>query len=51
MFDSLPGLSPHALPAFVALLFGISVTLLLMRLLTGKTAKVLCTDDICRIEN
>jgi hypothetical protein len=29
----------------------IGVTLLLMRLLTGKTLKVICTNDICRTEN
>jgi uncharacterized membrane protein YedE/YeeE len=51
MLKSLPGLSPHAMPAFVALLFGIGVTLLFMRLLTGKTLKVDCTNDICRTEN
>jgi uncharacterized membrane protein YedE/YeeE len=48
MLKSLPGLSPHAIPAFVALLFGIGVTLLFMRLLTGKTFKVVCTNDICQ---
>ena len=36
---------------FSALLFGIGVTLLLMRLLTGKTVTVFCTNDICRTEN
>ena len=51
ILDSLPGLSPHAIPAFVALLFGIGVTLLLMRLLTGKTLKVVCSNDICQTEN
>jgi hypothetical protein len=51
ILDSLPGLSPHAIPAFVALLFGIGMTLLLMRLLTGKTLKIVCTNDICRTEN
>ena len=51
ILDSLPGLSPHAIPAFVALLCGIGVTLLLMRLLTGKTLKVVCTNDICRTKN
>jgi uncharacterized membrane protein YedE/YeeE len=51
MLKSLPGLSPHAIPAFVALLFGIGVTLLFMRLLTGKTFKVVCTNDICQTEN
>ena len=51
MLKSLPGLSPHALPAFAALLLGIGVTLLFMRLLTGKALKVVCTNDICHIEN
>ena len=37
MIKSLPGLSPHAIPAFVALLSGIGITLRFMRLLTGKT--------------
>jgi uncharacterized membrane protein YedE/YeeE len=50
ILKSLPGLSPHAIPAFVALVFGIGVTLLFMRLLTGKTLKVVCTNDICRSE-
>jgi hypothetical protein len=48
MLKSLPGLSPHAIPAFVALLFGVGVTLLFMRLLTGQTLQVVCTNDICR---
>ncbi len=51
MLKSLPGLSPHVIAAFVALLFGIGVTLLIMRLLTGKTLKVVCTNDICQTEN
>ena len=51
ILKSLPGLSPHALPAFVALLFGISVTLLFMRITTGKALKVVCTNDICRAVN
>ncbi len=32
-------------------LFGIGFTLLFMRLLTGKTLKVVCTNDICQTEN
>jgi uncharacterized membrane protein YedE/YeeE len=51
MLKSLPGFSPHAIPAFVALFFGIGTTLLIMRLLTGKFFKVVCTNDICRTEN
>ena len=51
ILKSLPGLSPHAIPAFVALLCGICATLLLMRLFSGKTLQVICTNDICRTEN
>ena len=51
ILKNLPGLSPHAIPAFVALLFGIGVTLIFMRLLTGQTLQVVCTNDICRTEN
>ena len=51
MLKSLPGFSPHAIPTFIALLCGIGITLLFMRLFTGKTLKVVCTDDICRTEN
>jgi len=51
IFKSLPGLSPHAIPAFAALLCGICATLLLMRRVSGKTLQVVCTDDVCRTEN
>ena len=51
ILKSLPGLSPHAIPAFAAVLFGICATLLLMRPFTGKTLQVDCTNDICRTEN
>jgi len=51
ILKSLPGISPHAIPASVALFCGIGATLLLMRLFTGKTLKVVCTDDICRTED
>jgi uncharacterized membrane protein YedE/YeeE len=50
MFKSLPGLSPHAIPAIVALVFGIGITLLSIRLLTGKTLKTVCRNDICQSE-
>ena len=51
ILKSLPGLSPHAIPASAALFCGIGATLLLMRLFTGKTLKVDCSDDICRHED
>lgn len=51
MLKSLPGLSPHALPAMLALFAGIGITLPLERLLTGKSLKVICTNDICQAKN
>ena len=51
ILKSLPGLSPHAIPAFAALLFGICATLLLMRLFTGQILPVDCSNDICQTEN
>lgn len=50
VLKSLPGLSPHALPAMIALCLGISITLPLLRLLTGKTFQIVCTNDICQTE-
>lgn len=51
MLKSIPGLSPHSIPAMIALFIGIGITLLIIRLLTGKTLKVICTNDICKTEN
>jgi hypothetical protein len=51
ILKSLPGLSPHAIPASAALFCGIGATLLLMRLFTGKALNVDCTGDICRTED
>jgi hypothetical protein len=51
IFKSLPGLSPHALPASISMLLGVGVTLLFMRFLAGKTVEVSCTHDICRIKH
>jgi hypothetical protein len=50
MLKSLPGLSPHAIPAMIALFLGIGITLPLIRLLTGKILKVVCADDLCQTE-
>jgi hypothetical protein len=51
ILKTLPGLSPHAIPAFAALLCRICTTLLLMRLFSGKTMQVDCSNDICRTDN
>jgi uncharacterized membrane protein YedE/YeeE len=51
LLKSLPGLSPHAIPSYAALLIGVAVTLPSLRYLTGDSFKVICTGDICREEN
>jgi uncharacterized protein len=43
----IPSLSPHALPAFLAMLGGIFVTLLAMRAVLAIEMTVDCTGDIC----
>lgn len=50
MFQGLPSLSPHALPAFVAMMIGIALTLTLMRLLGQNIPTIDCGNDICSID-
>jgi uncharacterized protein len=42
----IPGLSPHALPAYAALLLGIFVALLTMRAIFGVEMRVACRKDM-----
>jgi hypothetical protein len=42
----IPGLSPHALPAYAALLLGIFVALLTMRAMFGVEMRVACRNDM-----
>lgn len=42
----IPGLSPHALPAYAALLLGIFVALVTMRLMFGHEMRVACRNDM-----
>ncbi|USG62579.1 YeeE/YedE family protein [Sneathiella marina] len=51
MFQGLPSLSPHALPAFVAMMIGIALTLTLMRLLGRGIPVIDCGNDICAIDD
>ena len=44
----IPSLSPHAVPAYLALLLGILATLMTMRALGRTIPPVLCEGDICR---
>ena len=44
----LPALSPHALPAWLAMLAGIAASLLAMRALGRPLVKIACEADVCR---
>ncbi|MGI9415695.1 MAG: YeeE/YedE thiosulfate transporter family protein, partial [Hyphomicrobiales bacterium] len=47
ILDTIPGLSPHAVPTFLAMLAGIVAGLGVMRLFGGTIPPVRCTGDIC----
>lgn len=46
---SLPTLSAHALPAYLALLSGTASVLVAVRALTGSMMSIRCENDLCRI--
>ncbi len=48
ILHSIPGGSPHALPAYAALLVGTAAGLMVIRAFAGTAVKVECTGDICR---
>ena len=47
VLHGIPGLSPHAVPAYAALMVGVAVVLVIERLLRGEYMTVDCTGDIC----
>jgi hypothetical protein len=49
LLDALPSLSPHAVPAFVALLLGIGLTQLIMRLFS-PLPRIDCSGDLCPLD-
>jgi hypothetical protein len=49
LLDAIPSLSPHALPAFAAMLAGITAGLALLRR-SGGVPRIDCGGDICREE-
>ncbi len=51
ILHSIPSGSPHALPAYAALLVGTAVGLIVVRNLSGDTKRIDCTGDICRIRH
>ena len=50
ILHGIPGGSPHALPAYAALLIGTAIGLLIIRALVGKVVTIDCTGDICRTD-
>ena len=48
IMHGMPSLSPHALPAFLAILFGVAVSLTVLRALRRDIPRVDCGGDICR---
>ena len=50
ILQGIPSLSPHAIPAFLAMLGGIAVSLLSMRALGMTIPRVDCSGDICGAE-
>jgi uncharacterized membrane protein YedE/YeeE len=49
ILHGIPTLSPHALPAYLAMLAGIAVTLVVMRLIGASLETIDCSGDICRV--
>ncbi len=50
ILHGIPSLSPHAVPAFLAMLVGIAVSLMGMRALGRETPRIDCGGDICTTE-
>jgi hypothetical protein len=48
---SIPTLSPHALPTFIAMLLGIGLGLLAMRTLFGIEMRVACRNDLYFVDS
>lgn len=48
ILHAIPGGSPHALPAYGALLVGTAAGLVVIRRVAGAGIKVQCTGDVCR---
>lgn len=48
VLQGIPGLSPHAVPVYAAMLAGIATVILMMRLVSGKAVSMDCSGDVCR---
>ena len=47
ILHAMPSLSPHAVPAYGAMIAGIAAVFIMMRLVQGETMTVDCSGDIC----
>jgi uncharacterized membrane protein YedE/YeeE len=50
ILHAIPGGSPHAIPAYAALLIGTAAGLIAIRRVTGMAVEVECSGDICRVQ-
>ncbi len=48
ILHAIPGLSPHAPPAYAAMVIGIALPLMLLRVIQGTSTGVDYGGDICR---
>lgn len=51
LLNTIPGLSPHALPAYLAMLGGIGIALIMMKWRSGRWPVVNCSGDQCQESN
>lgn len=51
LLQGIPSLSPHAVPAYLAMVFGIAIVLVVVRMITGGYMQVRCAGDVCLVEN
>ncbi len=47
ILNSIPGLSPHAFPAYLAMIVGIVLALIIMKRINGQVPAVDCRGDLC----
>jgi hypothetical protein len=47
LLNAIPGLSPHALPAYLAMLAGIAIALMVVKWRGGELEVVNCSGDQC----
>ena len=48
LLNAIPGLSPHALPAYLAMLAGVAIALMVVKWLGGEWEVINCSGDQCQ---